>query len=59
MADKVGEVEGEVCNRDSCTGVIELEDSEGCSCHINPPCSCCVDRKHYCPVCDWYERDEM
>lgn len=30
---------------------------EGCSCHINPPCSTCTDRKLVCDECG-YEPDE-
>lgn len=45
---------GEMCNRNGCTGIIEESPKHGsCSCHINPPCSHCVDDNHYCPECDW------
>lgn len=51
--------EGEVCNRDGCKGVIELEEHKGCSCHISPPCSACVDRDVFCPMCGWEARKEI
>lgn len=60
--EHLGFLEGEVCNRDGCKGIIqqrELEDGRSCSCHINPPCSTCVDDRHYCPECDWQGIDEQ
>jgi hypothetical protein len=56
--NKYGEFKGEVCNRNGCKGMIEEREQEGCSCHINPPCSQCVDPKEYCPECGWDARDE-
>jgi len=52
---------GEKCGREECTGVIGLHDSEldGCSCHINPPCSYCTESREYCPECDWEAGDEV
>ena len=51
---------GEICNREGCKGIITEHKSNGsCSCHINPPCSHCVDDRHYCPVCDWQGIDEQ
>ncbi len=51
---EVGIEKGELCNREGCTGVIEEHDTDlSCSCHINPPCSKCVDDRHYCPECNW------
>jgi hypothetical protein len=45
---------GEICNREGCKGVIEEHPKDrSCSCHIAPPCSSCVDDRHYCPECDW------
>lgn len=35
---------------------IDWEEHPGCSCHINPPCSGCTDRRLVCSACDW--RDE-
>jgi len=48
-----GEYDGEVCGREGCEGIIQLGDTDGCSCHINPPCPVCVDAKNYCPLCGW------
>ena len=51
---------GEVCNRNGCKGVIEEHIKEGaCSCHLNPPCSYCVDDNHYCPECNWDGQEEQ
>ena len=50
---KYGNEEGDICNRDSCTGVIQIKESENCSCHINPPCSSCVNAPLICPECEW------
>lgn len=51
---------GEVCNRKGCMGVIELSETNlSCSCHINPPCSYCVDDRHYCPECNWMAIEEQ
>lgn len=32
---------------------------ENCSCHINPPCSACIDSKLECPSCGFEEDDEI
>jgi len=48
-----GLYEGDVCNRNSCKGVIEEHPVENCSCHINPPCSACTEPREYCPECGW------
>lgn len=63
-----GYAEGEVCGRKTrmggltlnvtCSGVIALHESEGCSCHISPPCSSCTSPRAYCPECDWAESEE-
>jgi len=47
-----GYMEGEICNRNGCKGVIE-DVIESCSCHLNPPCSKCVGDGCYCPDCGW------
>ena len=54
----LGEEEGNKCNRDGCDGIIEQADSDGCSCHINPPCSACMNAGVTCPKCEWMSRDE-
>lgn len=52
MVTEVGLLEGEVCNRGGCQGIMkEVDDGSSCSCHINPPCGHCVDMLYYCPVC--------
>lgn len=57
-ADEVGQVEGETCNRNGCTGTIALRPIENCSCHISPPCSACTAPNEYCPECDWQAIDD-
>jgi hypothetical protein len=55
-----GYSKGEVCNRDGCQGIIQEHEKEGfCSCHINPPCSYCVDSVAYCELCDWDGYEEQ
>lgn len=46
---------GEICNRNNCKGIIDESDKQGdgCSCHINPPCSYCCEQNQYCPECGW------
>lgn len=46
---------GDKCNRGDCKGVIEETegDYDGCSCHINPPCSYCVEDRTCCTDCDY------
>lgn len=53
-----GQEDGELCNRNGCTGRLEVEEPENCSCHINPPCAACTSVKLYCPECYWTEEDE-
>jgi hypothetical protein len=54
-----GFVSGDVCNRNKCKGVIAEHDTDqGCSCHINPPCSKCTEDRHFCPECDWHSKDD-
>ena len=56
----LGYLKGETCNRDNCNGIIdEYETGEGCSCHINPPCSYCTTSRAYCQECDWDGRQEQ
>ena len=49
--------EGENCPQDQCDGVLEYGDVEGCSCHISPPCSACVDNPLVCVVCGWEDEE--
>ena len=32
-----------------------IPDVENCSCHINPPCSACVNNQAECKDCGWQE----
>ena len=51
--------EGEVCGRDGCKGVLEeFNIHDGCSCHINPPCSYCTYPGEYCPKCNWSAKED-
>lgn len=55
-----GNIKGEICGRDGCSGIIDEREAErGCSCHINPPCSYCTTSREYCPVCGWDGREEQ
>lgn len=57
---EIGNEKGEVCNRNNCKGIIdEREKENGCSCHINPPCSSCVDDRNFCPECEWQGIDDQ
>ena len=53
-----GQIEGEVCWRNGCQGVIKESAVEGCSCHIRPPCGQCTEPREYCPECDWRAKDD-
>lgn len=47
-----GLIEGDKCNRNGCAGIMEAVDADtSCSCHINPPCSHCVDMEYECNKC--------
>lgn len=56
-----GYLKNDKCNRNDCEGIIDEHDNEGhCSCHCgHPPCSNCVDDRHYCPVCGWEGIEEQ
>jgi len=58
IEEQFGCIEGEVCNRNGCKGIIQEHPPENCSCHIAPPCGACVKDRHYCPVCDWIAEEE-
>lgn len=58
--NNAGLVKGEMCNRNSCKGILDEHEKEGgCSCHINPPCSYCTTDSAYCPECGWEASDEV
>jgi len=50
--------EGDNCPLEGCDGVIILPSVENCSCHINPPCSACVNNKMICATCGYEEEEE-
>jgi len=59
-AEEYGYLEGEVCRRDGCSGVIKRSSSDlSCSCHIAPPCPACIEEREFCPECDWDIGEEM
>ena len=52
MSQEFGLVEGDICGREGCQGTMRrVDDSESCSCHINPPCSHCTDASYECDEC--------
>lgn len=51
MDEGIGLEGGAVCNRDGCKGIMEYIRQGACSCHINPPCSACVEAPLMCPLC--------
>lgn len=55
---KVGDEEGSRCARGGCSGVIEAERVENCSCHISPPCWRCTSAGLVCPKCGWESADD-
>ena len=46
-----GTEEGDHCQREGCGGTMEFKRLEPCSCHVNPPCSACVDATLICTEC--------
>lgn len=57
--EELGCKKGERCNRGGCLGVLDEQEKEGCSCHINPPCSSCTTDRRYCPICEWSGEEEQ
>lgn len=57
-SEEFGQHEGDTCGRRMCAGVITVRPVEGCSCHINPPCSSCSEPREYCPECEWEAVDD-
>lgn len=51
VGSEVGTEEGQKCNRGGCDGDMGYHPVENCSCHINPPCSACVDNPLVCLKC--------
>jgi hypothetical protein len=58
MGKVFGFEEGEKCSRDRCPGIIKLQKSDNCSCHLSAPCSACMSRTLHCPDCDWIAEEE-
>lgn len=55
---RLGYDEGEVCARDGCEGVIELEEVDNCSCHLSAPCYRHENADMWCPECGWEARKD-
>ena len=36
---------------DECNGIYENADVDGCSCHISPPCTACINSPLECSEC--------
>lgn len=54
MITNTGFEEGDSCNRNGCDGIIVVDDVEGCTCHLFPPCSSCTDPSRiHCNTCNW------
>ena len=57
-ANVVGHEEGDVCGVNGCQGILGFNPVDNCSCHINPPCSQCVNNPLVCLECG-READEV
>ncbi|EHC4297166.1 hypothetical protein JTG69_001897 [Escherichia coli] len=55
---KIGYSEGEQCERDGCSGILELEEVEDCSCHLSAPCWRHENADMWCPECGWRAADD-
>ena len=47
--------EGGECPEHGCSAILGYGEVEGCSCHVSPPCSACVENPLRCPDCGWEE----
>lgn len=58
--DDILNEEGHWCRKDGCTGIMEWRRrfGESCSCHINPPCSACMEMKLTCTKCGYVLEDD-
>ena len=54
-----GVEEGDTCFREWCQGKLAYVRNRSCSCHINPPCSACVDAKLACTKCGFEPEEEV
>ncbi len=56
--NKIGLEEGEICNRLTCNGEIELDKNDGdCSCEYESPCWHCKNASCSCKICGWNSND--
>ncbi|MEM7986069.1 hypothetical protein Q4R37_15405 [Morganella morganii] len=55
---KYGHVEGDICLRSGCKGVVKEHSVDGCSCHISAPCRACTSPRGYCEKCGWEESED-
>lgn len=63
IALKVGDFEGDRCNRVSesgvvCDGTMDYREVEDCRCHLYAPCNACVENPVVCDICGASEHDE-
>lgn len=50
--------EDDYCPMENCNGTLIFLAPVNCSCHINPPCSVCVNNPLVCNKCGWTEEEE-
>ena len=50
--------EGDKCRYSDCNGLFEYIREGQCACHINPPCSNCVDAPLVCNKCGEYADED-
>ena len=55
---KYGYMEGDICLRSGCKGMVKEHPVENCSCHISPPCGACTSPRCYCETCGWEESED-
>ncbi|NIH18373.1 hypothetical protein [Morganella morganii] len=55
---KYGYMEGDICLRSGCKGMVKEHPIENCSCHISPPCGACTSPRCYCETCGWEESED-
>lgn len=55
---KLGQEEGETCNRNGCDGKMYLPEVEGCTCFNSPPCAACTRNSVQCEECGSTPEDD-
>lgn len=50
--------EGDRCAKMDCDGIMGFEPVKNCSCHIDPPCSQCVENPLVCLKCGYSQEDQ-